>query len=441
MKVAWISLGCPKNQVDSERMLALLQGAGMELVAAPEEAEVAVVNTCGFIEPAKQEAIDQILELAELKKAGVLRGIVVAGCLSQRYGAEFAAELPEVDAVLGTGSCMDIVQAVECAGRGERFSSFGALDACPLGGPRILTTPPYTAYLKIAEGCDNRCAYCVIPSLRGRYRSRPMEEILEEAEELAACGVREVIVVAQDITRYGLDLYGERRLARLLERLCRLDFTWVRLLYLYPDEIDDNLIDTIAREEKIVNYIDLPLQHASDRLLRAMNRRGTRAQLLELLQKIRRKIPGVVLRTSFIVGLPGETEAEFEELCDFLQQTQIERAGVFCFSPEEGTVAAEMDGQVEEETKRHRQFLLEQVQSRNLDRFTQSQIGRCLTVLCEGYDEEVGRYVGRSFADAPEIDAAVYFRSRQPHSPGEFVPVRITDAQQADLLGNAEEEV
>lgn len=441
MKVAWISLGCPKNLVDSEHMLALLQAAGMELVGAPEEADVAVVNTCGFIEPAKQEAIEQILELAALKEAGVLRGIVVAGCLSQRYGAEFAQELPEVDAVLGTGSCAEIVRAVESAGRGERFSAFGDLDTCPLGGPRILTTPPYTAYLKIAEGCDNHCAYCVIPSLRGRYRSRPMEEILEEAEELAACGVREIIVVAQDITRYGLDRYGERRLPQLLERLCRLPFTWVRLHYLYPDEIDDALIDTIAREDKIVKYIDLPLQHASDRLLRAMNRRGTRAQLLALLDKIRRRIPGVVLRTSFIVGLPGESDEEFEELCEFLQQTGIERAGVFCFSPEEGTVAAEMDGQVDEETKQHRQFLLEQVQSSNLDRYNRSQLGRRLTVLCEGWDEEQGCYVGRSFADSPDIDGKVYFSSKKDHAPGEFVYVTIQGADQADLTGAAEEEV
>ena len=330
--VAFISLGCAKNQVNCEQMMATCQKAGYTIQAAPEGADVVVVNTCGFLSSACEEAIDNILEMAELKKAGQVKKILVTGCMAQRYKEDVLSELPEVDGVLGTGSYGDIADAVaEVMDQGLRPCHLGNIHTADQSGERILSTPPWYAYLRIAEGCDNHCAYCVIPSLRGKYRSRPMEELLEEAAELASAGVKELLVIAQDITRYGTDLNGEHQLAKLLTELCKLDFHWIRLHYLYPDEITDELIDTIAREPKIVKYLDIPIQHCNDAILKAMNRRDTKAELLELFAKLRARIPGLVLRTSLITGLPGEGEAELEELCDFLRQTRIERAGVFPF--------------------------------------------------------------------------------------------------------------
>lgn len=440
IRVGLISLGCAKNLVDSEHMLARLAEAGMTLVDSVEEADVAVINTCGFIEAAKQEAIQAILETAALKQSGQLRALVVTGCLAQRYAEEIAAELPEIDAVLGTGSYTDIVEAVRAVAQtpGAGYRSFGAIDEAELEGGRILLTPGYSAYLKIAEGCSNHCAYCVIPKLRGKFRSRPMEAILEEARALAAAGVREIIVVAQDITRYGIDLYGARRLSDLLRELCAMDFTWVRLHYLYPDEITDDMIETIASEPKIVKYLDIPIQHVNDRILKAMHRRGDRAFLRELFSRLRARIPGLVLRTSLIVGLPGETNEEFEQLCDFMREMNIERAGVFCYSPEEGSEAAEMPDQIDEDVKNERRMVLEELQSDVLDHFAARMKGQLIDVLCEGWDGETGLYFGRSYADSPEIDGRVLFDSAFSVEEGQFVPVRITGAQGADLTGNTE---
>ena len=345
-----------------------------------------VVNTCGFLASACEEAIDNILEMAELKKAGQVKKILVTGCMAQRYKEDVLSELPEVDGVLGTGSYGDIADAVaEVMDQGLRPCHLGNIHTADQSGERILSTPPWYAYLRIAEGCDNHCAYCVIPSLRGKYRSRPMEELLEEAAELASAGVKELLVIAQDITRYGTDLSGEHQLAKLLTELCKLDFHWIRLHYLYPDEITDELIDTIAREPKIVKYLDIPIQHCNDAILKAMNRRDTKAELLELFAKLRARIPGLVLRTSLITGLPGEGEAELEELCDFLRQTRIERAGVFPFSPEEGTRAAQME-HVDTEEARRRAELVVDVQSDIIDDYNDAVLGTEREVLCEGFD-------------------------------------------------------
>ena len=439
MKVAFISLGCAKNLVNTEQMMALTRDAGYELVSDPEGADVAVLNTCGFIDSAKSEAIQNILELAALKDAGKLGKLLVAGCLSQRYQSELEQEMPEVDGVLGTGSYTDIVSALEEVTAGGHPRRFGDIDHTEEDGARVVSTPPYTAYLKIAEGCDNRCSYCIIPYLRGRYRSRSMESLLAEARALADRGVQELIVIAQDITRYGTDLYGRRRLGDLLTELCRLPFHWVRLHYLYPDEVDDDLIDVLAREHKILRYIDIPLQHINDGILKAMNRRSTKAEIIALLNKLRQRLPGLVLRTSLICGLPGEGEAEFEELCEFLQDAGIERAGIFQFSPEEGTPAAVMEHQVEPETAARRVELLVELQSRVMDAYNESRLGETLEVLCEGFDPEMGCYAGRSYADSPDVDGRVFFTAAGLVPAGTFVNVRITGTSDGDLTGEIEE--
>ena len=439
MKVAFISLGCAKNLVNTEQMMALTRDAGYELVSDPEGADVAVLNTCGFIDSAKSEAIQNILELAALKDAGKLGKLLVAGCLSQRYQDELEQEMPEVDGVLGTGSYTDIVSALEEVTAGGHPRRFGDIDHTEEDGARVVSTPPYTAYLKIAEGCDNRCSYCIIPYLRGRYRSRSMESLLAEARALADRGVQELIVIAQDITRYGTDLYGRRRLGDLLTELCRLPFHWVRLHYLYPDEVDDDLIDVIAREHKILRYIDIPLQHINDGILKAMNRRSTKAEIIALLNKLRQRLPGLVLRTSLICGLPGEGEAEFEELCEFLQDAGIERAGIFQFSPEEGTPAAVMEHQVEPEVAARRVELLVELQSRVMDAYNESRLGETLEVLCEGFDPDMGCYAGRSYADSPDVDGRVFFTAAGLVPAGTFVNVRITGTSDGDLTGEIEE--
>ena len=439
MKVAFISLGCAKNLVNTEQMMALTRDAGYELVSDPEGADVAVLNTCGFIDSAKSEAIQNILELAALKDAGKLGKLLVAGCLSQRYQSELEQEMPEVDGVLGTGSYTDIVSALEEVTAGGHPRRFGDIDHTEEDGARVVSTPPYTAYLKIAEGCDNRCSYCIIPYLRGRYRSRSMESLLAEAKALADRGVQELIVIAQDITRYGTDLYGRRRLGELLTELCKLPFHWIRLHYLYPDEVDDDLIDVLAREHKILRYIDIPLQHINDGILKAMNRRSTKAEIIALLHKLRQRLPGLVLRTSLIAGLPGEGEAEFEELCDFLRQARIERAGIFQFSPEEGTPAAVMEHQVEPEVAARRVELLVELQSRVMDAYNESRLGETLEVLCEGFDPDMGCYAGRSYADSPDVDGKVFFTAAGLVPAGTFVNVRITGTSDGDLTGEIEE--
>ena len=440
MKVAFISLGCAKNTVNTEQMMALCRQAGMELLPEPQGADAVVINTCGFIDSAKSEAIGQILEMAELKEAGQLGKILVTGCLSQRYQKEILTELPEVDGILGTGSYGDIVPALQEAVSGGTPCRFGSIHAPVEEWDRVLTTPAYMAYLRIAEGCDNHCAYCVIPSLRGRYRSRKMEDVLKEAQKLSDAGVKELIVIAQDITRYGIDLYGEKRLAALLQELCKLDFHWIRLHYLYPDEITEELIDTIAREEKILPYLDLPIQHCNDQVLRAMNRRNTKAELLALFEKLRSRIPHLVLRTSLITGLPYEDEAAFDELCDFLRQVKIQRAGVFPYSPEEGTPAAKMLNRVDTEEAQRRAELVVDVQSDIMDAFNESRLGDVTEVLCEGWDGQSMSYVGRSWAESPDIDGHVYFTAQRQVEPGAFVPVRITGTMDGDVTGELWEE-
>lgn len=435
MKIGLISLGCAKNLVDSEHMLARLREAGHEIVTDMDEAEVGIVNTCGFIESAKAEAIDTILETAQYKQTGKMQGLVVTGCLAQRYRAEIESDLPEVDVICGTGSYENIVEAVQAAYGHEKRVYFGAMDEADLGGDRSRLTPGYTAYFKIAEGCSNTCAYCIIPKLRGKYRSRDFYALIEEAHSLSDAGVKELIVIAQDITKYGMDLYGKRRLPGLLRELCKMNFTWIRLHYLYPDQITEELIDVIAQEDKIVKYLDIPLQHVSKRILRAMRRPGDRESLTALTRKLRERIPGVVLRTSLIVGLPGETEEEFTELCEFLQDVRIERAGVFEFSPEEGTIAASMPNQIEDAIKENRRLIVEELQSGVIDEYNLSRLHEEMDVLCEGFDEDAGMYYGRTYADSVEVDGKVWFASEAPCTAGEFVRVRIDDSLGADLSG------
>ena len=434
-KVGLISLGCAKNLVDSEHMLARLHEAGCEIVDDMAEAEVGIVNTCGFIESAKTEAIETILETAQYKQGGTMHGLVVTGCLAQRYRDEIVRDLPEVDVICGTGSYTDIVDAVAAADKREKRAYFGPMDAADLEGDRDRLTPGYTAYFKIAEGCSNTCAYCIIPKLRGKYRSRDYDALLAEARALSDAGVKELIVIAQDITKYGIDRYGKRRLPELLRALCQMDFTWIRLHYLYPDQITEELIDVIAEEDKIVKYLDIPLQHVSKRILRAMRRPGDRESLTALIGKLRERIPGVVLRTSLIVGLPGETEEEFTELCEFLQDVRIERAGVFEFSPEEGTSAAEMPDQIDAETKENRRLIVEELQSGVIDEYNLSRMHEEMDVLCEGYDQDAQLYYGRTYADSVEVDGKVWFASEEPCAAGDFVRVRIDDSLGADLSG------
>ena len=435
-KIGLISLGCAKNLVDSEHMLALLLAAGWEITEDMAEADVGVVNTCGFIEAAKSEAIETILETAQYKRTGSMKGLVVTGCLVQRYAQEMQKELPEIDAICGTGSYENIVDAANAALGGQKAAYMADMASAALEGDRDRLTPSYTAYFKIAEGCSNRCGYCIIPKLRGPYRSREMDALLEEAKALSDAGVKELIVIAQDITKYGMDLPGHKRLLpELLRRLCELDFTWVRLHYLYPDQITDELIDVIAEEPKIVKYLDIPLQHVSRRILRAMHRPGDGEEFAALIEKLRERIPGLVLRTSLIVGLPGETEEEFAELCTFLQETAIERVGVFEFSPEEGTEAAELPDQIDAETKANRRLIVEELQSGVLDDYNTSRHGEVMDVLCEGFDDEQQLWFGRTYADSVEVDGHVYFESDGEPQEGTFVLVLITESLGPDLLG------
>lgn len=443
IKTAFVSLGCPKNQLDSEVMIAKLASAGIEIVEEDIHADVVVVNTCAFIQSAKEEAIESILDVAWLKENKDLRGIVVTGCLVQRYGEEILKELPEVDAVCGVGNLDDIIDAVKHAyengktANAEKFKAISCPEAQALGGDRAVSEPTYSTYLKISEGCDNRCTYCVIPSIRGKFRSRPMEDILAEAKDLVALGAKEIVLISQDTTRYGLDLYGEFKLAALLRELCKIDgIRWLRLLYCYPDEITEELIDVIATEEKVVKYIDMPIQHISDDILRAMHRRGDGALVRETIRKLRERIDGLVLRTTVIVGFPGETKEHFAELCEYLKETKFDRLGVFTYSAEEGTPAARIkEGKVPEATKRHRMDVIMRNQADIHEKNNQKLVGKTLTVLTEGYDIPSGVHAGRSYADAPDIDGKVFFAAPRSLAAGKFVKVKINEAVEYDLFG------
>lgn len=438
-KVAFISLGCAKNLVNAEQMMALCRQAGFDVTGEPEGADVAVLNTCGFIESAKSEAIDNIIELGQLKAEGKLKKLLVTGCLTQRYPDDIRQSLPEVDGMLGTGSYTDVVSAVNELMAGEKAEYFGDIHRTYEDGERIVTTPPYTAYLKIAEGCSNGCAFCIIPKLRGRYRSRSMQALLEEAKGLAERGVKELIVIAQDITRYGQDLGDGTTLAALLQELCKLPFHWIRLHYLYPEAVTDELIEVIAFQRKIVHYLDIPIQHCNDKILKAMRRRSTKQEIETLFDKLRTAMPDVVIRTSLICGLPGEGEEEFEELCEFLAEQRIQRAGVFQFSPEEGTLAAAMEDQVDGEVAQRRVELVVDLQSRVMDAYNEERLGSVMEVLCEGFDANEGCYVGRTYADSVEIDGRVLFTAAGLIPAGEFVFVRITGMSDGDLTGEIED--
>ena len=434
--IGFISLGCAKNQVDCERMMYRVQEAGHTVKADIVGSDVVVINTCGFIDSAKSEAIDYILQTAQLKAQGLVGKILVTGCLSQRYQGDITKEMPEVDGILGTGSYTQIVPAIEALLEDRSVADFGSIDAPEQETGRIVTTPEHYAFIKIAEGCDNRCAYCIIPYLRGKYRSRQLDDILYEARLLAASGVKELMVVAQDTSRYGTDFPEHKRLLpELLRRLCEIDgLHWIRVHYVYPDEIDDELIEVMATEPKIVKYLDIPIQHCNSKILKCMNRRGDGDFLRALLAKLRAKIPGLVIRTSLITGLPGEGEEEFRELCDFLRETRMERVGAFAFSAEEGTPAAEME-HVDTETAQKRAEIVEMLQSEIMDAWSASMIGKTLEVLVDGYDEELEQFYGRTYADSPDIDGRVWIASDEPVQEGEFVMVTIDGCREGDLSG------
>ena len=435
-KIGMISLGCPKNQVDAEHMLALMDAEGWEIVDYVDGCDAVIVNTCGFIDDAKKEAIENILDMVELKKEGVISKIIVTGCLAQRYKDEIVKEIPEVDAVIGIGANGDIIKTVEEVMSGvDTIENYPPQCDLPLEGQRILTTPHYWAYLKIGEGCSNRCTYCTIPSIRGNMRSRSMENVIDEAKQLAESGVKELILIAQDTTSYGLDLYGELKLPELLNELCKIDsIEWIRLLYCYPDRITDELIETMKNQEKVVNYIDLPLQHADDKILKAMNRRGDQALIRNVISKLRTEIPDVVIRTTFIVGFPGEGEEEFETLAEFVNEIEFDRLGVFTFSPQEGTPAFDMEDQVDEDIKTRRGEVIMQDQYSIMEEKNNEKIGKTYRVV-EDYDGYSDSYTGRTYMDAPEIDGLVKFTSHKDLDIGDFVDVEIFDVEDYDLIG------
>lgn len=436
-KIGMISLGCPKNQVDAEHMLALMDAEGWEIVDYVDGCDAVIVNTCGFIDDAKKEAIENILDMVELKKEGVISKIIVTGCLAQRYKDEIVKEIPEVDAVIGIGANGDIIKTVEEVMSGvDTIENYPPQCELPLEGQRILTTPHYWAYLKIGEGCSNRCTYCTIPSIRGNMRSRSMENVIDEAKQLAESGVKELILIAQDTTSYGLDLYGELKLPELLNELCKIDsIEWIRLLYCYPDRITDELIETMKNQEKVVNYIDLPLQHADDKILKAMNRRGDQALIRNVISKLRTEIPDVVIRTTFIVGFPGEGEEEFETLAEFVNEIEFDRLGVFTFSPQEGTPAFDMEDQVDEDIKTRRGEVIMQDQYSIMEEKNNEKIGKTYRVVVEDYDGYSDSYTGRTYMDAPEIDGLVKFTSHKDLDIGDFVDVEIFDVEDYDLIG------
>lgn len=438
IKVFFVSLGCPKNQLDTEVMLRELYDSGIEIVSEDFEADVVVVNTCAFIESAKQESIDNIIDIGWLKKNRSLKGIVVTGCLAERYRDEIFDELPEVDAILGVGSIHNIVKAVKEAAKGKRYSSYEDKETVKLGGERIITTPEYYAYLKVGEGCDNRCTYCAIPSIRGHFRSRPMEELIEEAKNLEKLGVKELCVIAQDTTRYGSDLYGEYKLSELLNRITEeTSIPWIRIMYCYPDKITDELIETIRDNPRVLKYIDLPIQHISDTVLKRMNRHGDGRLIRDVVKKLRDSITGIVIRTTVIVGFPGETEEEFGELCEYVKEAKFDRLGAFTYSREEGTPAYDFPDQIDEQVKQDRCDIIMDEQNRISAELNEKRIGSVMEVLTEGYDPVSETYYGRSENDAPEIDGKVYFRApKNSVKDGEMVRVKITEAVDYDLIGD-----
>ena len=444
IKVGFVSLGCSKNLMDTEVMLHKLMTAGYQIIPNDEDnnidSDIVIINTCAFIESAKQEAIDNILDVAWLKENRNLKGIVVTGCLAERYQKQIFDEIPEVDAVLGVGSIDRIVEAVDAVASGEKFSAFDDKNTSALGGERLVTTPDYTAYIKIAEGCNNCCSYCAIPSIRGKFRSRPMEDIVAEAKDLEALGVKELNIVAQDTTRYGQDLYGEYKLVELIRAICdATSIPWIRLLYCYPDKITDALVAEIRDNDRVVKYIDLPIQHISDNVLRKMNRHGDAALIKSVIKKFRDEIPGVCIRTTVIVGFPGETEEDFNELCEYVKEAQFDRLGAFTYSREEDTPAYDFDDQIDEETKQERYDIIMQLQSHIIQAKNEKLIGKRIRVLCEAFDPVAELYFGRSESDAPDIDTKIYFKNaigKKRIAPGSFVDVKVNECLDGyDLIG------
>lgn len=438
-KIAVVSLGCAKNQVDAELMMAKLAERGCTFVEEPGLSDITILNTCGFITAAKEEAIEWLNELITLKNEGTIKKIVVTGCLSERYREEFEREYPEVDAVVGIGKNHLIAEIIdEMRQSDKQIARYGTKESHQMEGDRILTTLPHYAYLRIADGCDNCCSYCAIPQIRGKYRSRPLENIVEEARGLAECGVRELVIIAQDTTRYGLDLYGELSLAKMLSELCKIDkLKWIRILYAYPERITDELIDVIAKQEKIVKYLDIPLQHCDGEILKKMNRKGDEQSLRELVGKLREKVPGITLRTTFITGFPGETEEQFNRLGEFAEEMKFERMGCFAYSEEEGTPAAGFPDQVDEDEREHRKEILEEQQDTRVAALYEAMIGQTQEVVVEGYDRYLEHYFGRSAMFAPEIDGMIYFTAPGDKKPrvGEFVNVKLNDVLDNNLIG------
>lgn len=442
MKVLFISLGCDKNLADSEEMLGLLTGKGYEIVDSEEEAEVIVINTCCFIHDAKEESIENILEMAEYKKAGTCKVLIVTGCMAQRYKEEIIEEIPEVDAVLGTTSYMDILKAIDEACEGRHFQEFRDINELPEdSGRRVLTTGGHYGYLKIAEGCDKHCTYCIIPSLRGRFRSVPQERLIAQAEHMAEQGVKELILVAQETTMYGTDLYGKKTLHLLMKELCKIKgIRWIRVLYCYPEEIYDELIQVMKEEKKICHYLDLPIQHASDRILKRMGRRTTRAQLTATIEKLRKEIPDIVLRTTLITGFPGETEEDHQELMEFVDEMEFDRLGAFTYSPEEGTPAETMEDQIPEEIKEERRDEIMELQQEISLEKGNDRIGQELLVMIEGKVSGESAYIARTYGDAPKVDGYIFVQTGVLLMTGDFAKVRVTGALEYDLIGELADE-
>ncbi|MEE1074376.1 MAG: 30S ribosomal protein S12 methylthiotransferase RimO [Acutalibacteraceae bacterium] len=439
-KVCMVSLGCPKNQVDAEMMLKLLSDGGLEITSAEADADAIIINTCGFIESAKAEAIENILEAAEYKKDGSCKALIVTGCLAERYKDDVTEEIPEVDVCVGIGSNSKIAEIVINAIEGKRENSYGDKADLNLNGERILGGYPFSTYLKVADGCDNCCTYCAIPKIRGRMRSRTIEDCVNEAKALAEKGVRELIVVAQDTTAYGEDIYGESKLPELLTELCQIDgLHWIRTLYTYPDRITDKLLDVIAKEEKLVKYLDIPIQHVNGEILKKMNRKGDKESLSALIDKIRAKIPEITLRTTLITGFPGETEEQFCEMAEFVKEKRFDRLGCFTYSAEEGTLAAEFDGQIDEQTKNDRMENIMEMQMTIAAEKNEEKADTVTEVIIEGWDDYIKCYFGRTAADAPEVDGKIFFMSTRPLKIGDFAKVRINDCIDYDLLGELEE--
>ena len=439
VKVGFVSLGCSKNLMDTEVMLAKLVKAGYQIVPQDIDADIIIINTCAFIESAKQEAIDNILDVAWLKEHRKLKGIVVTGCLAERYQTEIFKEIPEVDAVLGVGSIHRIVKAVDAVAKGLQYSAFDDKNTCELGGDRVVTTPEYMAYIKISEGCDNRCTYCAIPSIRGKFRSRPIEDLVAEAKDMEALGVKELNIIAQDTTRYGQDLYGEYKLAELIRAICKeTSIPWIRLLYCYPDKITDELIAEMRDNDRVVKYIDLPIQHISDTVLRRMNRHGDSAMIKSVVQKLRDEIPGITIRTTVIVGFPGETEEDFEKLCEYVKEAKFDRLGAFTYSREEDTPAYNFDDQIDENIKQERYDIIMREQLHISEAQNETMVGKRIKVLCEAFDPAAEIYYGRTEADAPDIDGKVYFKNglgKKKIAPGSFVTVEVEEVYDYDLIG------